>query len=59
MNDASDLRIKIYADGADLSSMISLAGNDLIRGLTTNPTLMKQSGVTDYELCQSGAEFDN
>lgn len=49
MNDANDLRIKVYADGADLRSMISLARNDLIRGLTTNPTLMKQSGVTDYE----------
>jgi transaldolase len=41
--------VKIYADGADLESMISLAERDDIAGFTTNPTLMRKSGVSDYE----------
>ncbi len=44
-----DLRIDIYADGADLESMVSAAGKSYIRGFTTNPTLMKKSGVKDYK----------
>src|SRR5438477_430876 len=43
-----DLKIKIFADGADLKSMVELAKNPLIKGFTTNPTLMRQAGVTDY-----------
>ena len=43
------LRIKIYADGADLEGMKKLAADPLIAGLTTNPTLMKKAGITDYE----------
>lgn len=43
------LSIQIYADGADLETMIRLNADPLIKGLTTNPTLMKKSGVTDYE----------
>jgi transaldolase len=42
------LRIKIFADGADLAGMTSLAADPLIRGFTTNPTLMRQAGVDDY-----------
>lgn len=38
----------IYGDGADLATMARLAVDDRIAGLTTNPSLMKQSGVTDY-----------
>jgi transaldolase len=46
---ASDaLSVKIFADGADLDSMIRLAADPLIRGFTTNPTLMRKSGVGDY-----------
>jgi len=41
--------VKIYADGADLESMISLAERSDIAGFTTNPTLMRKSGVSDYE----------
>jgi transaldolase len=41
--------VKIYADGADLEGMIALAERDDIAGFTTNPTLMRKSGVTDYE----------
>jgi transaldolase len=43
------LKIKIFADGADLESMRSLAANPMIQGFTTNPTLMRQAGVRDYE----------
>ncbi len=41
--------IKIFADGADFDSMLAAAANPAISGLTTNPTLMKKAGVTDYE----------
>jgi transaldolase len=41
--------VQIYADGADLESMISLAERPDIAGFTTNPTLMRKSGVSDYE----------
>jgi len=43
------LKIKIFADGADLKSMKESAVNPLIKGFTTNPTLMRQAGVTDYK----------
>ena len=43
-----DLRIKIFADGADVEQMIELAGDPLIKGFTTNPTLMRKAGVEDY-----------
>ncbi len=43
------LRIKIFADGADLATMLELSANPLIKGFTTNPTMMRAAGVTDYE----------
>lgn len=43
------IKTKIFADGADLGSIIELARNPLIQGFTTNPTLMRKAGVTDYE----------
>ena len=43
------LNIQIFADGADVPSMIEMNQNPLIRGLTTNPTLMRKVGITDYE----------
>lgn len=43
------LKIKIFADGADLKAMRVAAANPLIKGFTTNPTLMRQAGVTDYK----------
>jgi transaldolase len=46
---ASAWRVKIYADGADHGSMCRLAANPLIRGFTTNPSLMRKAGVTEYE----------
>jgi transaldolase len=42
------LKVKIYADGADLKSMKEVAAKPIIKGFTTNPTLMRQAGVTDY-----------
>ena len=49
MPDLNDLRVKIFADGADREGLLALAANPLIRGFTTNPTLMRAAGVTDYE----------
>jgi len=44
-----NLKVKLFADGADKPGMLSLYGNPLIKGLTTNPTLMKKAGITNYE----------
>lgn len=45
----NDLSIKIFADGADKKGMLDLNANPLIQGLTTNPTLMRKAGLTDFE----------
>lgn len=45
----NDLKIKIFADGANLNSMIELYRTGYIKGFTTNPTLMKKDGVKIYE----------
>jgi transaldolase len=42
------LKVKLFADGADLESMIEMASKSFISGLTTNPTLMKKAGIVDY-----------
>jgi transaldolase len=42
------LKIKLFADGADLAGMIEMASKTYISGLTTNPTLMRKAGVKDY-----------
>jgi transaldolase len=44
-----DLDVKIFADGADLDAILSLAADRRISGFTTNPTLMWKAGLTDYE----------
>ena len=44
-----NLNIRIFADGADLASILELSRDPLIKGVTTNPTLMRQAGVEDYE----------
>ena len=44
-----ELKTKVFADGADLAEIAKLCKNPLIRGFTTNPTLMRKAGVTDYE----------
>ena len=44
----TDLKVKLFADGADKAAMLDLYRNPLIRGFTTNPTLMRKAGITDY-----------
>lgn len=49
MTKVNDLRVKLFADGADLPEMLDMARRPHIKGLTTNPTLMRKSGVKDYK----------
>jgi transaldolase len=47
------LKVKIFSDGADKVSMLEMYSKPYIKGLTTNPTLMKKTGITDYRaFCQ-------
>ena len=50
MKGIDDLRVKLFADGADLGDIRMLAARPYIRGFTTNPTLMHKAGVRDYRL---------
>ncbi len=43
-----DLKIKIFADGADVNGMVEMYGKPFIKGFTTNPTLMRKAGISDY-----------
>jgi transaldolase len=45
----SELKIKLFADGADKAQILQAQANPLIKGFTTNPTLMRAAGVKDYE----------
>jgi transaldolase len=50
---SASLKVKVYSDGADHASMLEMAKNPLIKGLTTNPTLMKKAGIANYtQFCQ-------
>ena len=49
MKSLNDLKIQLYADGADKAGMLDLYSKPYIKGLTTNPTLMKKAGIKDYE----------
>lgn len=49
MRSVTDLRVKLFADGADLNGMKEMYANPLIKGFTTNPTLMRKAGVADYK----------
>jgi transaldolase len=42
------LKVKIFADGADRAAMLSMNAQPFIKGLTTNPTLMRKAGIADY-----------
>lgn len=46
---ANDLKVKLFGDGAEKKSMLELYANPLIKGFTTNPTLMRKAGISDYE----------
>lgn len=48
MTPVNQLAVKIFADGADKKGMLEMHQNPLISGFTTNPTLMKKAGITDY-----------
>ena len=49
MSGVQKLRVKLFADGADLAGMKEMAANPLIKGFTTNPTLMRKAGIADYK----------
>lgn len=49
MKTLDQLKVEIFADGAELQGMLDLYANPYIKGFTTNPTLMRRSGITDYE----------
>lgn len=49
MNRVDKLKVQIFADGADKIGMLEMYNKSFIKGLTTNPTLMKKVGITDYE----------
>jgi transaldolase len=48
MKKVEDLKVQIFADGADKAGMLEMYAKPYIKGLTTNPTLMKKAGITDY-----------
>ncbi len=50
MKRIADLTVKLFADGAERTEMLRLYVNPLIQGFTTNPTLMRKAGVSDYEV---------
>ncbi len=49
MKSLQELTIQLYADGADRAGILELYAKPYIRGLTTNPTLMRKAGIKDYE----------
>ena len=53
MKKVEDLKVQIFADGADKAGMLEMYAKPYIKGLTTNPTLMKKAGIADYrEFCK-------
>src|SRR6266516_130868 len=49
MSTLANLKIKIFADGADYEGIVKMSKNPAIKGFTTNPTLMRKASVSDYE----------
>jgi transaldolase len=49
MENIKNLTVKIFADGADINGMLEMYQRPYIKGFTTNPTLMRKAGLTDYE----------
>jgi|SRR5579871_3917854 len=49
MTSVADLQVKLFADGADKAHIVKALANPLIKGFTTNPTLMRAAGVADYQ----------
>jgi transaldolase len=48
MKSVSDLKVKIFGDGADVAGILELSRKPYIKGFTTNPTLMRKAGIPDY-----------
>lgn len=48
LSNFENLRVKLFADGADLATMLDMAKKPYIKGLTTNPTLMRKAGINNY-----------
>lgn len=48
MKTTDDLRVKLFADGADKAGMLEMYSKSYIKGFTTNPTLMRKAGIVDY-----------
>lgn len=48
MKKVDNLKVQIFADGADKAGMLEMYAKSYVKGLTTNPTLMKKAGITDY-----------
>src|SRR5205807_10415752 len=48
MKPLNELKVKIFADGDDLKVISNLSRNPLIKGFTTNPSLMRKAGISDY-----------
>jgi transaldolase len=49
MQKIDDLKVRIFADGAELDGILKMASHPLIKGFTTNPTLMRKAGIGDYK----------
>jgi len=49
MSRTKQLKVKLFADGADLAGITEMASNPMIGGFTTNPTLMRKAGISDYK----------
>lgn len=49
MKPIEQLKVKIFADGADKAGMLEMYAKPFVKGLTTNPTLMRKAGITDYQ----------
>jgi transaldolase len=49
MSRLKQLKVKLFADGADLAGIVEMASNPFIGGFTTNPTLMRKAGISDYK----------
>jgi transaldolase len=49
MKEVKDLAVKIFADGADKAGMLEMYAKPFVKGLTTNPPLMRKAGITDYQ----------
>ena len=48
MKRVEDLKVKLFADGAEKAGMLEMYAKPYIKGFTTNPTLMHKAGLTDY-----------